>query len=76
MKPVDLDAHRRGIAERNAKAAREKAARTPNKPVMQPLDDGHTSSRGGTRYKTDEIDISGTSRPLKGGDISINTTKD
>lgn len=74
MKPVDLDAHRKGIAERNAQAVREKAKRNPIKPVMQPFDDGHTSSRGGTRYKSDEVDLSGTSRPLKGGDIS--TTKD
>jgi predicted Holliday junction resolvase-like endonuclease len=71
LKPVDLDEHRKGIAERNAAAvARQKAQRKALKPIMQQIDDDdrNASSRGASRYKSDEVDVSASARPLRATD--------
>lgn len=79
LKPVDIEAHRRALAVKKSKeAARERERlmgpqRTP-KPVFQPFDDDEVhSSKGATRYKADELDMSSNRHMLK-IDYSLSTT--
>ena len=69
FKPFDLDAHYKGIETRKREAAKNgpprgkpKPARTPV-PIMQKIhgddkDDLDNSSRGASRYQSNEVDLS------------------
>lgn len=81
FKPVDLDAHFKGVEER--KIARSKALekrknkpQTTPVPIMQPIpegkaigDEADNSSRGASRYQSNEIDIS-SRRALREAELS------
>ena len=84
FKPVDLDAHFKGVEERKIARSKALANRKANKPqktpvpIMQPIhevkDDakeGQNSSRGASRYHTNEIDLS-SKRGLREPDTARN----